>query len=145
MLADHTTAHTFQTVMVGVGAVLAAVAYGWGTIRRARNEGQSDVLQIAEDERNVWRERATRFEADLTMARVKCAEDIGVLSGKVERLEAENFQQADRLAKLSPEVLIAAMTETAEQNRRYYSEALDERLHPIEQGIDRLLTQRGAT
>lgn len=123
MLADHSTPHNVQIILLGLGVLIFALAYTWATWRRGKLMGTAQLLEIAEQERDLLRERSTRLEGELAEQRERhndqingAREDLAKLQGIVEQQRTE-IEQLRKLVMLEtvPTPLVTTMQQVADQ------------------------------
>ncbi|OGR95225.1 MAG: hypothetical protein A2V88_12885 [Elusimicrobia bacterium RBG_16_66_12] len=131
--------------------VAATVLFGWlaGSFQRGRRDGQREAIAVAVDELHVLKESRDRMAAELRDTRAT----VSKLEGRVEQLTSENEQlrRMVMLEKIPPAMddalrtVVADLARQGGETARAAIEALvarvEERLHPIEQGMARLLAE----
>lgn len=133
-------------MLVGLGVV--AVGYLIGSFMRGRSDGTNSVLETATSEIEILKgarsrevEARVELEGRLRDAREKCAQDIAKLAGIVEQLRNENAELRSLvMMEAVPPALQTVLQQVARDSALEQRVYLDEKLHPIEQGVARLLT-----
>lgn len=168
MLADHTVIHTLlQWVPLAVAAVLGL---GWlmGSFQRGRKDATKDIVDIAQKELDILKASRDRLEEEFKSVSSKCKEDLARLDGMVLQLREENaeLRKLVMLEKLPPPLaealkglaeqfgqmakdinretvnaLVAHFDQQLDSNRLFWQEKVTDALHPIQTGLDRLLTK----
>lgn len=146
MIGDHTPLHTAVQWVPFVGILVLGLGYLAGTWRRGRFDASREAMELAVNETEILKGRASRFELELRESRERCSQDIAHLQGTVEQLREENAGLRSLvMGETVPPALASAIATAAATNLQALRDYLDERLHPVEQGIARLLTNGGGT
>jgi hypothetical protein len=146
------------------GIIVLALGYLFGTWRRGRNDAARETVGFAVSEVEILKISRTRLEAEVAQQR----SDIARLEGTVAQLRTENesLRNLVMMDTIPPALTVAlgeivsgvmadvgaVHTETRraliehfdhqlDQNRIYWTEQVADRLHPIEQGVVRLLAE----
>ncbi len=138
MIADFLHDATLTDLVVMGVAIVGATAYALSTWRGGRVKGAMDALSVAQGELTVLRDQNERLEHDLNAARAEIAR----VSGTVDQLRDENASLRQLvMGDVVPPALRGAMEAVGQAASAHLLEALDGRLHSIEQGVARLLTE----
>lgn len=127
----------------------AVLLIGWlvGSFRRGKSDAAREALDFATAEILVLREANTRMSGELNEARAELAR----LGGLMEQLREENaeLRRLVMLEKIPPALeaamsgasgaVLAAVTSTVRPEHDRVIAAIVEELHPIAQGVARLL------
>ncbi len=143
MIGDHSLFHTLSEWVPTVGLLVLGAGYLAGTWLRGRADADRSIVEAAAEEASVMRGRADRLDKDLREAREKCAQDIARLEGVVDQLREENARlQSLVMGETVPPALQNALQVVAQENLTRYEQIITDRLHAVEQGVTRLLTER---
>lgn len=139
------------------------------SVKEAMDLAQQEIALLKSARDHAENERKT-LEAEMRETSAACKEDIARLSGVVDQLRNENSELRGlvMLEKVPPplesalkeivvevmqsvrdmhinsnQILIEHFDKQLEQNREYWTSTIGDRLHPIEQGIARLLIEEG--
>lgn len=171
MIADHNALHSLAQWAPTLAVAVLAIGWLMGSFQRGRSDAGHEAISIANEEIEVLKTARDRLTADLaeTQSRLTDATAaIAKLEGVVDQLRTENAElrklvalevvppaMLDALKEVVGEVmtevsslhretrdaLVAHFDRQIDANRLYWSEAVTDHLHPIEQGIARLLAE----
>lgn len=147
-----------------VGFVILGAGYLVGTWRRGKNDAARDAIELATGEVALLKGARERDLGALHVA----TNDIARLEGTVAQLRVENAElrslvmldtvppalssalaeivssvlaDVNQIHRETREALVDHFDHQLDQNRIYWTEQVSDKLHPIEQGIARLLAE----
>lgn len=152
LIADHSLVHSTFELLPVLALIVVALGYLVGSWRRGARDAFKETVDLQAAEIATMRDLNARLTADAHA----CKDAISKLEGVVEQLRQENSElRALVMLEKVPPALVETLNRTTEVVMADVStmhaaqvaelrEAFAELLHPVAQGIDRLLTaERG--